>query len=575
MTKLRISDELSLPIETITQTLAVLAIKGAGKTNTAVVLAEEFLKKGLQVVITDPVGVWWGLRSSKDGKAAGLPIVIFGGERADVPLEPTGGALVADLVVDDQISAVLDLSLLRKGEQTRFMTDFAERLYHRKGAHSHRQPLHLILDEADAFCPQRPMHGQERMLGAVDEIVRRGRARGMGVTLITQRSAAINKDVLTQIEVLFAMRNISPQDRKAIEAWIEVHGTPEQQKELMASLPSLPRGTAWVWSPGWLDLFKKVKIRQRETFDSSATPKVGDRIVAPKRFADVDLEGLRAKMAATIEKAKAEDPKELRKRIAELEAALKRAEAHKPAPEVKEVPVFSEDERKTFDLIRKGLETVAKELEDAGVRIAAFKATVDDILKEKKVNQYLPTPNPIKPYKGKGFTVVPAPRPRPTPKPSEGEGSRLSGGERKILTVLAQYVEGRTKVQIALLCGYSHKGGGFNNYLSALRAKGFIETVGERYGITIEGFDALGPYTPLPSGNELQAYWLGQLGKAERAILQALIDAHPIGSLSKEELADITGYQATGGGFNNALSRLRTLELIDGRNELKAAEVLF
>jgi hypothetical protein len=46
-------------------------------------------------------------------------------------------------------------------------------------------------------------------------------------------------------------------------------------------------------------------------------------------------------------------------------------------------------------------------------------------------------------------------------------------------------------------------------------------------------------------------------------------------TLSKAQLATRSGYEANGGGFNNALSRLRTLELISGRAELKASEDLF
>src|SRR5439155_3768719 len=150
-------------------------------------------------------------------------------------------------------------------------------------------------------------------------LVRRGRARGIGVTLVTQRSAVLNKDTLTQAEVLIALRTIAPQDRDAIDAWIKVHGTPEQREELMRSLPSLPIGTAWFWSPGWLDVFRKVQIRQRETFDSSATPAVGTQVQPPRRLAEVDIEKLRTRIAATIEKPKADDPRELRKRIADLE----------------------------------------------------------------------------------------------------------------------------------------------------------------------------------------------------------------------------------------------------------------
>jgi uncharacterized protein len=179
---LHLSKDLSLPVEAVTQTFAILAKRGAGKTYTAAVMVEEMLKAGLQLVVVDPVGVWWGLRSSADGQHEGLPIVIMGGEHGDLPLEVGAGELIADVVVDERLSVVLDLSPFRKGEQTRFMTDVAERLYQKN-----RQPLHLVLDEADAFAPQRPMKGQERLLGAIEDLVRRGRARGLGVTLVTQR----------------------------------------------------------------------------------------------------------------------------------------------------------------------------------------------------------------------------------------------------------------------------------------------------------------------------------------------------------------------------------------------------
>lgn len=51
--------------------------------------------------------------------------------------------------------------------------------------------------------------------------------------------------------MLITLRTMSPQDLAAIKVWIDVHGTLEEQKVLMASLPSLPIGDAWFWSPGW------------------------------------------------------------------------------------------------------------------------------------------------------------------------------------------------------------------------------------------------------------------------------------------------------------------------------------
>lgn len=274
-----ISDSLELPDEAVTQTFAILAKRGVGKTYTASVMVEEMLKNNLHVAVVDPIGVWWGLRTSANGKTAGLPIIVLGGEHGDLPLEPTNGEVIADLIVDKQMSAVIDLSLMRKGEQKRFMIDFAETLYHKN-----RNALHVVLDEADEFAPQRPMGDDARMLGAIEDLVRRGRARGIGLTLITQRPAVLNKNVLTQIEVLIAMRLTSPQDRTQIGEWVKFHADTASATDMLSSLPSLPIGTAWFWSPGWLDLFKKVKIRKRLTLDSSSTPKVGEqRIEVTKR----------------------------------------------------------------------------------------------------------------------------------------------------------------------------------------------------------------------------------------------------------------------------------------------------
>jgi hypothetical protein len=41
-----------------------------------------------------------------------------------------------------------------------------------------------------------------------------------------------------------------------------------------------------------------------------------------------------------------------------------------------------------------------------------------------------------------------------------------------------------------------------------------------------------------------------------------------------QQTADAAGYEVMGGGFNNALGKLRTLELIEGRSELRASAML-
>jgi uncharacterized protein len=80
VSKLKIGRGLQLPEDAVTQTFAILAKRGVGKTYTASVMTEELLKAHLPVVAIDPIGVWWGLRHSADGKSEGLPIVVFGGD---------------------------------------------------------------------------------------------------------------------------------------------------------------------------------------------------------------------------------------------------------------------------------------------------------------------------------------------------------------------------------------------------------------------------------------------------------------------------------------------------------------
>lgn len=290
MTDLSIAPGFDLPLQAVTETFAILAKRGSGKTSTAVVLTEELLGAGQQVIVVDPTGVWWGLRANADGGPGGLPIVIVGGDHADLPLTETSGDALARLLIAEHQSAVLDLSELSKSASRRLMTDFLETLYR-----VNREPLHLVIDEADLLAPQRLPRDMTRLLSAMDDVVRRGRAHGLGVTLISQRPAVLNKDVLGQAEVLIALRMTNPRDVGAIDEWIRLHAEPGQAAELRASLPSLPIGTAWVWSPGWLERLDRVQIRQRRTFDSSATPRPGVPVRRP-HLAPVDVDRLRLQL---------------------------------------------------------------------------------------------------------------------------------------------------------------------------------------------------------------------------------------------------------------------------------------
>src|SRR5688500_9891175 len=108
--RLKISDDLALPLELAARTQCMFAQKGAGKTYCAGVQTEEMLAAGGQVCVLDPTGVWWGLQSSADGGKSPYEIIVMGGGHADVPLEPDAGEVIAQFLVETGQSVVLDVS---------------------------------------------------------------------------------------------------------------------------------------------------------------------------------------------------------------------------------------------------------------------------------------------------------------------------------------------------------------------------------------------------------------------------------------------------------------------------------
>jgi ABC-type Na+ transport system ATPase subunit NatA len=72
--KLKIADDLTFSAEAITETFAVLGIRGSGKTNTAVVMAEQMIKANQQVVVLDPTDA-----KLRDGARRMLDVLVAAG----------------------------------------------------------------------------------------------------------------------------------------------------------------------------------------------------------------------------------------------------------------------------------------------------------------------------------------------------------------------------------------------------------------------------------------------------------------------------------------------------------------
>jgi hypothetical protein len=485
-------------------------------------------------------------------------------------------------------------------DQRRFAADFGERLRYLKAKPENRNPLQIFLDEAEEFVPQNIREtdpNTARMFGAYNRMVRRDRNLGLGITLISQRPQSVNKEPLSQVETLICHRLLHKLDRKSVkESWVEGHDTSGQGETFLNSLASLERGDVWIWSPYWLNVFRQVHIRHRETFDSSSTPKAGERAKVVKVRAEVDLDLLRKKLAETIDKAKANDPTYLKRRILELEKAVKQ----QPAA----VAPSSADLDKAYEAGRRDLLAQVKsaraQLERDARKFAAAAANLkfQDIPafftqvfgRMQEIAASLPAEAGAAAASAGPVRTYQAPPPR-TPLPERhhrsepsgnGNDSGLSGPERKIMKALGELLsigkEQPPKNMVAAWAGYSPIGGAFGNPMGALhRSKGLIDYPAPGLVSLTDAGRAMVGKCDAPDQEEIWRRIENTCTGPEQKILRALIDNAGPNPMPKEQLAEKAGYSPIGGAFGNPIGALRTKGLLDYPRQgvVQAADWLF
>lgn len=555
---LAISSDLQLPFDAVGgapgavwQKYAFLGRTGSGKSYAAKKLAELMLEAGAQVIVIDTVGIWAFLRLGS--RPFSLPVL--GGLYGDVPLEPTGGAVVADFVVDTGSSAVLDTSQMIDAEQVRFATAFGERFFQRKK--SSPSPVHLFLEECQDIVPQNTegfAGGIQRAVNVFNRIVKVGRNFKIGVSLISQRPQEVNKKALNQTECLFAFQMSGVQERKAIAAWMADKGL---DVDLVAELPKLSVGQAHVWSPQWLNVSKKIRISKTRSMDPSEMrePKAGKRV----KLSQVDLPALQSRMAETIERAKADDPRELRAQIVKLKAELaKKPTAAAVAPKRVEVPVVSKDMAARLE---KALDLAKTSTESALGLVDKLKEAIEPIR-----FQAAAPPRQLAKHETRGLSpapIVSSDAPFKTvsqkAKPVNGTGAApLPKGERAIMIAIAQHSGGVTREQLTVLTGY--KRSTRDAYLQRLSTSGHIDASNGMIHATPAGQFTLGSdYQPLPTGHALLEHWLGRLPEGERKILEVTAGEFP-DAVSRDWIGEYTGYKRS--TRDAYLQRLGTRKLV-------------
>ncbi|HTW52544.1 MAG TPA: DUF87 domain-containing protein [Stellaceae bacterium] len=536
-----------LSADALDDRIAIVGTAGSGKTYTAKGFVERLLETGARVAVIDPLGVWWGLRASADGGIPGYPVVVFGGRHADVAITAQMGAALGRLIAGQALACVVDLSELgSSAARRRFMAAFAEALYEANG-----EPLHLVLDEADLWAPQRPIKGWEGLLGHIEEIVRRGRVRGFIPWLITQRPAVVHKDVLSQADILIAMKLTASQDRDAVGAWIEGQADRQEGKRILGELPRLKQGEGYLWAPGH-GILQRVRFPAIRTFDSSRTPRRGERLAVPRTLAEslprtgsgVDLTAIVAALAAV-----------------ETGATDKAPEGPAQGPLARDEAARRVELKQELAVATARIVTLEEENRALASRLAEIAVLANGSKEALPISA--PALAPI------AETKPPhSPRVGANARPSDGPRIEARGGlhpaAQKLLTALAQHAPARfTWGQAATLAGLKPSGGHFNAGRKELRAAGYVAETDGLVMPTPDGMNAAGEVPAAPSTPaERLTLWCDRLPAPAPEMLRTLA-AQGERYIDAGELAKTLGKKPTGGHWNSGIAILRNNGLIE------------
>ncbi len=123
----------------------------------------------------------------------------------------------------------------------------------------------LVVEEAHNFCPQQGLAASSKILRT---IASEGRKFGLGLTIITQRAAKVDKNVLSQCNTQIILKVTNPNDLKAIVSSVE--GLTSAAAD---EIQRLPTGVAVVTAPN-LSMPLYVEVRPRETLHGGESVKV-------------------------------------------------------------------------------------------------------------------------------------------------------------------------------------------------------------------------------------------------------------------------------------------------------------
>src|SRR5438876_879357 len=183
--------------------VSILAKTGGGKSYVAGVLIEELMKHHVTCVILDPHGEYASLIDELEYLSE---VEIFAKE----------GTRIDELVIKSK-TTIINLKGVPPDIQELVVNRLATAMFELRKV-GRIPPMMLVVEESHNFCPQ---VGQVASSKVFRTLASEGRKFGLGLVVITQRAAKVDKNVLSQCNTQIILKVTNPNDLKAIIASVE------------------------------------------------------------------------------------------------------------------------------------------------------------------------------------------------------------------------------------------------------------------------------------------------------------------------------------------------------------------
>lgn len=304
--------------------IGVFGSSGSGKSNTVARIIE-------QVAPHMSGGTFFDFHDEAHGLMQKIPMLRVGKNppfRKDarkrsplvqLDLTPLTAGDFAEQVYMRNVAVIVNLAYMNKDERQEVVLNYCQRLW--ELAMAYAKPYWVVLEEAHNFIPQRSTTPE---LETMKTFAAEGRKFGITPILASQRTAKVNKDILSECDFLFLHRVNIELDRQSYRGLLPTEIN--REKDLFITMQAGEAVVKW-WKNGNAR-FDHVQICKRDTLHVGATPGTEEIDMPTLQTIALDDLGFKTQKAQPV--AAASEPQGLSattQRLTDIETKYKRINA--------------------------------------------------------------------------------------------------------------------------------------------------------------------------------------------------------------------------------------------------------